>query len=647
VADSLLLSNGELAVKLTDGELADLYFPYVGLENQIQHVPSAKTGVFLNGAMHWLNDGAWQIQQSYYPGRNVAKISAVNDWLGLRIDSQVFVDSDTNVFARTFHLINLKPQPRDAKLYLCQAWNLCDNRGDDTAQWMPAGTHGADFAALNIYQGKRQIMWSGQQIMPGGARRDFDAFTVGNYGGAAGLLGSYMDAQDGVLSGNRAARGSTDTLMQFDVKLMPLGDARVETYLSAAKTVQNARKILVDFTSSGLTRRLNQTAEKSATDLASAHVLSEVKIAPEYRGGFMIALQLLQNLQDRRGAVLTELNLSGRFARPHVMAAVALAYYRTGLTERAERALQFLADVIGAGGYFTGQYQPDAAFGPNGRGWIAENDQITPPISAADTASVGLAAAEVIKHQLRHHTEIKRSLYDDLIVKSADWLNEFIDPVTHLPRASYDLAGSAVETTTLSVGLTVAALSAAADAAELLKDTPHAIGWRATAHELRERAAQLHDQSWLYGLHARDGRLDQDRRVGIAPLFGAWLGNFATLDELRDDLSDLIEKMAWSSDQPRTRWLVESGGDSFVASAWLARMLLATRDSRQANRLDLVKAVLDEANRQLIEQHTLTEQTDDANAWALAEFIELALAYGNPSNDPFAAKSVKLESDHV
>ena len=66
MARSLVLGNGTLLIALDEyGQLRDLYYPHVGLENHGGSGCVHRIGVFVDGMMSWFDSGEWNITVGY------------------------------------------------------------------------------------------------------------------------------------------------------------------------------------------------------------------------------------------------------------------------------------------------------------------------------------------------------------------------------------------------------------------------------------------------------------------------------------------------------------------------------------------------------------------------------------------------------
>src|SRR3954463_4810604 len=59
---SIVLSNGELAVAIDNrGQIRDIYYPHVGLEDHVRGHYIHRVGVWVDGQLSWLSEEEWQI----------------------------------------------------------------------------------------------------------------------------------------------------------------------------------------------------------------------------------------------------------------------------------------------------------------------------------------------------------------------------------------------------------------------------------------------------------------------------------------------------------------------------------------------------------------------------------------------------------
>ncbi|MDR0957329.1 MAG: hypothetical protein LBM09_01990, partial [Candidatus Nomurabacteria bacterium] len=471
MARPIILSNGEMAVGLnTTGLVHDLYYPYVGMENHTsQRATRHKIGLFVDGAIHWLDDGTWQVKQKYSLGSMVGWTTATNEWLGIAVSFQDFVAHDMDVFARNIHVVNLTDRQRSVKLFLHQAFIIKESAdGHDTAQYLPA-MNGNEQAILH-YKGDRAFVIGGKNIQTGAT---FDSFSIGCFGnfGDERRDGVWRDAEDGELSRNPVERIQTDSILQFNLELASHDSARVHYYLSAGKTIFESQKTFNKFCSRDLLTWLVDTRNHWHKWLAPAERIAEVSVAPEYRENFLSSLLTLKSMTDRRGAIMASLDTEMlNYTRdayvdcwPRDASYAMEVFLRLGYMNEVKQYLDFMRSVLTDDGYFCQMYLPDGSVGPNSHAWMHDGEAI-PPIQADETASVLLLFAKAVKLAVRRGGKLSewRKLYEELARPLANFLSDFIDPVTKLPRPSYELWEVRFETTTYTTAITFGALNAAA-----------------------------------------------------------------------------------------------------------------------------------------------------------------------------------------
>ena len=105
---SLILGNGSLLVALdARGQVRDLYFPRVGLEN---HVDGAlhRVGVYTDGALSWFSDPAWDVTIECDANALKGLIRAKNDALGVELSFEDIVYNESAIYLRKVRVKNLR-----------------------------------------------------------------------------------------------------------------------------------------------------------------------------------------------------------------------------------------------------------------------------------------------------------------------------------------------------------------------------------------------------------------------------------------------------------------------------------------------------------------------------------------------------------
>src|SRR4029079_6187507 len=98
---SIVLSNGELAVAIDDrGQIRDIYYPHVGLEDHVRGHYIHRVGVWVDGQLSWLTDSEWQITVSCEKEALASAISAVHPRLQVELSFTDVVYNEKPIFLR-------------------------------------------------------------------------------------------------------------------------------------------------------------------------------------------------------------------------------------------------------------------------------------------------------------------------------------------------------------------------------------------------------------------------------------------------------------------------------------------------------------------------------------------------------------------
>src|SRR5438046_1702824 len=147
----ILLGNGSLVVAFdAKYRLADIYFPHAGLETHAG--TQFRFGVWCDGSLSWVESDAWQRTIGYLRDTMVSDVVCQNDEMGLRLRCHDAVDADANLFVRKIVVRNLRPEPRQAKIFFHHDFDLYGNPTGDTAMFDP------DSRSIIHYKSKRYFL---------------------------------------------------------------------------------------------------------------------------------------------------------------------------------------------------------------------------------------------------------------------------------------------------------------------------------------------------------------------------------------------------------------------------------------------------------------------------------------------------------
>lgn len=551
MARPIVLGNGELHVGLNNfGVVHDLYYPYVGLEN---HAAGAglrhKIGVWIDGELSWTDDGEWTFNFRYPHTALIGHTLARNERLEILLEFDDFVDSDMSVFMRNIHVINLASTSREIRLFTYQALAIGDSRSNtDTAQYLP------DSDAILHYRGRRAFVISGFQ-----GDTPFDQHNIGLFG-IEGREGSYKDAEDGELGKNSVEHGRVDSILRFTLQVDAASSARVHYWISAGMSTREALYIHKQVQESGLDARLHATAAWWKQWLLPAIKMSE-QLPVDHQNGFVKSVMIIKSQLDKRGAVIAStdsslLNYSRdsyAYSWPRDGAYTMWPLIRLGYYQEAYRFFEFCQRGLHPSGYLMHKYRADGALGSSWHPYI-HDDIVAPPLQEDETALVVFVFVQF--YQLSKDSSLIKDFYHSMIKPMADFLAEYVDDSTGLPKPSYDLWEEVFMTTTYTTAVVYGALQAVSELAETAGDRDSAVKWRSAADDIKQAAKrQLYNSErgvFYKGIIKKDGQLHKDATLDTSSLFGAFMYGLFESDspEFLSSLEEMRRTFSVSQDNP-------------------------------------------------------------------------------------------------
>lgn len=533
MARPIVLSNGELNVGINKyGLVHDFYYPYVGLENHsagksLRH----RVGVWVDGTLSWLDDdGAWTFKFRYPHHALIGHTLAKNETLGIILEFDDFVDSDMSAFMRNIHIVNLRDQQRDIRLFMHQAFAIGDSRSNtDTAQYLP------DSHAILHYRGRRAFVVSGATDSD---EKGFDQYTVGLFG-IEGHESSYRDADDGELSFGNVEHGRVDSVLRFRFTIDAHSSQRAHYWIAAGTSTREALYIHKQIKKTGLTKRLHATAHWWHEWLAPAVKIAH-RLPERYQNDLIRSTMIIKSQIDKRGAVIastdtTMLNYSRDaygYSWPRDGAYVLWPLIRMGYKDEAYRFFEFCRRGLHSSGYLMHKYRADGALGSSWHPYLHDGEP-APPIQEDETALVLFVFAQF--YQIHQDKKLLADFYESMVVPMAQFMTDFVDTTTGLPKPTYDLWEEVFLTTTYTVSTVYAALLAAAELADAMDDGDNAVRWKLAAEDIYQ-AAHKHlfneERNFFYkGLIVKDGAVIKDDTMDLSAFFGSFIYGLFPLNE--------------------------------------------------------------------------------------------------------------------
>ena len=425
------LGNGKLLVTFDRYyQIRDIYFPHVGKENQTVGHPS-RFGVWVDGQLSWLGPD-WQISLKYREGTMVSQVEAYHPGLQVRLVCSDAVDFYDPVYVRKIIVRNLADRERDIRLFLHQDFHLYESDVGDTAAYEPK------HKTVTHYKMRRYFLTNCMANGTVGVQH----FATGRKE-VPGAEGTWRDAEDGRLEAGPITQGAVDSTLGIFLKVPKQGSQEAWYWMVAGEdwfSVNNLNKRVEErLPEYYLSRTDKYWRYWLNQDCINFGDLSRKVMDLYYRSLLVIRTQV-----DESGAIIaandsdiaTEARDTYAYLWPRDGALVAHALDVAGYPQLTRRFFRLSSQLLTPEGYFLHKYNPDGTLASSWHPWVKDGEPQL-PIQEDETALVIWA--------LWHHFERFRDvefitpLYAPLVKRAANWMAAYRDPVTGLPRASYDL----------------------------------------------------------------------------------------------------------------------------------------------------------------------------------------------------------------
>ena len=481
MARAVTIGNGNVLVGIDDrGMVRDFYFPYVGEANHISGASGNfmhRIGVYVDDAISWLTDPEWDISVELAHDTAIGYVVAKHAGLQVTVRSRDAVHNEQNIFLRHFTVHNDSDRQRTIKLFISQQFRIYESRRGDTAMYDPR------VKAIVHYKGDTTLL-----VNASVNRKPFTEYNIGLFG-IEGKEGTYMDANDGVLSNNPIEHGSVDSVVCLEFTVAAHSSQDAYYWIVAAGSIPEAHTLDEHVLTEGPERLINSVdaywrawLEKEQTDLS----LFPQALQRLYRRSLLI----MRAHTDNRGGIIassdTDMLHHGRdtysYVWPRDAALIAHAFDVTGYRDVARRFYEFCARCQEPGGYLMHKYRTDGVLGSSWHPWLQHGEPRL-PIQEDETASVLFVLWE---HYERYHDlEFIESIYNSFIEPAAYFLCEYIEPTTGLPQASYDLWEEKYGISTYTAASVYGGLMAAAKFATTLGKDEDARTYQAIAQRIQ------------------------------------------------------------------------------------------------------------------------------------------------------------------
>ncbi|MDO8269928.1 MAG: glycoside hydrolase family 15 protein [Candidatus Levybacteria bacterium] len=638
----IVLGNGETLIGIDhNAELRDLYFPFVGLENHVGGRFRHRVGVWIDGHLSWLSDGAWKISTASGFETMSGETMAVNEELGVELFFEDVLYNEKNIFFRQITVKNQWNNARHIKIYFSHEFEIYESRRGDTAYYDPHNK------IIAHYKGRRVFL-----INTSTEGKSFDDYTIGIFG-IEEKEGSYKDAEDGKLSQNPIEHGKVDSVIGVYLDIDANSQKTIDYWITIAKTIQEVHD-LNDYVNERTPSYLIKTAKDYWHAWVNERNFNFYHLDDEVISLFKKSMLILRSHVDNNGSILASgdstLLQYGRDAYSYMWprdgALSAVALDKAGDYNVSKRFFEFCNEVITKDGYFMHKYRPDKSLGSSWHGWIYKG---TPqlPIQEDETA---LVLYSLWKHyEFSKDLEFIESIYNSLIKKAGDFMVSYIDETTGLPKPSYDLWEEKFGTSTFTAASVYAALVAAANFSKLLGKTQHDIKYTTHAQKVKDSILNYlwNDERKMFYkmINFENGNTVLDDTLDFSSIYGVF--RFRVLDahdervvasiKTMENLASKIPAggMMRHENDPYYRSSKDvSGNPWIITTLWLAQYYIVA--AREEKDFEKAKEILLWVVKHALSTGVLPEQVDPHTGkplsaapltWSHSEFVTTVINY--------------------
>lgn len=635
------VGNGSLLVTFDDKyQIRDVYFPHVGQENHSEGFPF-RFGVWVDGEFSWIYENEWKRELKYLSETLVTDVKLTNETLGIEINSSDTVASRENVFLRHVHVKNLADKPREIRLFLHQDFRISEQKIGDTAVYDP------ESVSLIHYKKDRYFLINTEP--------HFDSFSTGRKA-FRDQEGTWRDAEDGELHGGAITEGSVDSTICVKLRIEPKETGEFYYWICAGTSYEEVTKINQKIVDRTPERHFKYTSNYWKA-WVNKNDIDFGDLMPEIVDLFKRSLLIVRTQIDNDGAILAanDSDVTER-ATDHYSylwtrdgAFVANALDLAGYPHLTRKFFDFCNRIVHKNGYFVQKYNAD---GTIASGWHAAWDiwskkKLT-PIQEDETALVLWALWE--HYDQERDIEFIRRIYRNLIVRCADFMNDFRHEWLNLPKPSWNLWEDRRGIHTFTVASVIAGLRAAGKFARLFGEDENAEKWEKTADEftmgMREHLYSKELGRFLRSLQFNgDEHFEHDANIDASMFAVFYFGVLPPDDEMVVKTMKAIEENLWVKtkiggvarfqEDGYMRISQETTGNPwFICTLWLADYYIAAAKTKE----DLGKAlcILEWTTMRALPSGVLAEQVNPINGdhasvspltWSHSTFVATVMTY--------------------
>ncbi len=539
-----VLGNENILVGLdSQGQIRDFYYPHVGQEN---HVNSKvhRFGIWVDNNFSWFSSDKWSKKLSYKKDSLVSEVESTNHNLKIDLKINDAVIYNKNVFLRKVIIKNKTSVIRNVKLFFHQQFEISEANLGDTVYYNPF------VKSIVHYKGKRYFLMNGCYF-------DKKIQGITNYAtglvGEYGREGTYKDAEDGHLQGNPIEHGSVDSTISFHLKLEPNSNKEIYFWICVGKKFKEVSELNTYILKKKPKQLLKET-ENYWRAWVHRTQYEFPRLSKKVINLFRRSLLVINTHVDKGGAIIASsdsdlLHLrkdTYNYMWPRDGALVARSLDRARYNKITENFFKFCNSVITEEGYLFHKYRPDGSLGSSWHSWL-NHGHIQLPIQEDQLA---LVLDALWKHYLQHGEKIYiKKIFPTLVQRMAEFMLNFIDKKTGLPKESYDLWEEKLGIHTFTCSTVYAGFKAAANFEKLLGTKKKAQQYLQIAEKIKEAILKhLYDKKekrFIKMVYYDGNKLKRDMTTDSSSTYGIFEFNVLDIDDPRvqSSMQDYLSRL--------------------------------------------------------------------------------------------------------
>ncbi len=638
----IVLGNGNLSVCMDEhGYIRDLYYPYVGQENHVRGHRN-RVGIWTEGRISWLEEPSWKIEIDYKKDTLVSDIHALNKEMAVELILNDCVHHDENIFIRKVIIKNLDEREREIRLFFNQHFDISEANIGNTAYYQPFEK------AIICYKGMRYFLFNSSCCESVGVRD----YAVG-VSGLGNMQGTWVDAEDGILSQNPIEHGSVDSTICLKQVIGAHKESECYYWIAAGKKFKEVVKLNRFIKDKKPEALLNDTHDYWKKWIKRCELdLSPLK--PHLLDLFKRSLLILMAQTDKRGAIIASIDSdmlqfkldTYAYMWPRDGALISRSLDRSGYKEITKNFFEFCGNVLTDYGYFLHKYRPDRSLGSSWHPWIVRNRPHIP----VQEDQIALVVDAIWKHcEHFRDEEWEKGIYLNIVKKAADFMSSFINRKTNLPEFCYDLWEEKLGIHTFTCCTVYAGLKAASKLAKRFGDSANAKKYDAIAERIRKaiKKEMYEDGIFVKGIYLdEEGNWMKDRTIDMSSVYGIFEFGIIDIDDKRVEtaMKNAIDALRcntkiggfarYEGDNYHRKSDVSAGNPWVVPTMWVAEYYI--QKAKKKEDLGIVEELFEWVYKRISAAGILAEQYDPLSgvelsvaplSWSHAAFIIAATKY--------------------